>query len=208
MFEVNTGPLTTVKQREGLLYALGAGVADGVFERDFFDVRPARADAEPCPAAELFAADTTPFELDADATITNHGATVTGSTNAGAAVFLASDTSSYITGQTIHADGATQASSGWYHHSGERRLRPGDHLVAIANMASAQHRRSELFVRRFGQNRRDRLRRDTETPQAEMLYARTDFGGISMGRRPVPFDVGPYDALDGQRLTVGIDVAE
>ena len=35
---------------------------------------------------------------------------------AGAAVFLAGDMSSYITGQTIHVDGGTQASSGWYHH--------------------------------------------------------------------------------------------
>jgi 3-oxoacyl-[acyl-carrier protein] reductase len=35
---------------------------------------------------------------------------------AGAAVFLASEMSSYITGQTIHVDGGTQASSGWYHH--------------------------------------------------------------------------------------------
>jgi enoyl-[acyl-carrier-protein] reductase (NADH) len=35
---------------------------------------------------------------------------------AGAAVFLAGEMSSYVTGQTIHVDGGTQASSGWYHH--------------------------------------------------------------------------------------------
>jgi 3-oxoacyl-[acyl-carrier protein] reductase len=35
---------------------------------------------------------------------------------AGAAVFLASNLASYITGQTIHVDGGTQAAGGWYHH--------------------------------------------------------------------------------------------
>ncbi len=34
----------------------------------------------------------------------------------GAAVFLAGSLSSYVTGQTIHVDGGTQAASGWYHH--------------------------------------------------------------------------------------------
>lgn len=35
---------------------------------------------------------------------------------AGAAVFLAGDLSTYLTGQTIHVDGGTHASGGWYHH--------------------------------------------------------------------------------------------
>jgi len=35
---------------------------------------------------------------------------------AGAAVFLAGAMSSYVTGQTLHVDGGTQAAGGWTHH--------------------------------------------------------------------------------------------
>ncbi|MEW2483282.1 SDR family oxidoreductase [Mycobacterium sp. NPDC049093] len=46
---------------------------------------------------------------------------------AGAAVYLASGLSGYVTGQTLHVDGGTRAAGGWYRHpqTGAATLGPG-----------------------------------------------------------------------------------
>jgi hypothetical protein len=49
----------TVKRRERLPYAVGAGVAHGVFGLRFLTEIPAKADANPCHPVELFATDNT-----------------------------------------------------------------------------------------------------------------------------------------------------
>ena len=45
--------------------------------------------------------------------------TGTGEDLSGCLIFLASDLSSYVTGTTIHVDGGTLASSGWFNFPGE-----------------------------------------------------------------------------------------
>jgi hypothetical protein len=65
-----------------------------------------------------------------------------------------------------------------------------------------------LIRRRFTEYGRNHIGCDPEAPHTETLYALTDFAGITLGRRPMPFNVGPHNALNGQRLTVGPDLAE
>lgn len=57
-----------------------------------------------------------PGALDHFADIVPMGRTGRVDEMAGAAVFLASGLSSYVTGQTIHVDGGTEAAGGWYPH--------------------------------------------------------------------------------------------
>ena len=56
---------------------------------------------------------------------------------AGAAVFLASDMSRYITGQTIHVDGGTQAAQRLVPQPADRRLSTGPRLVQCAQPSAA-----------------------------------------------------------------------
>lgn len=66
-----------------------------------------------------------------------------------AAVFLASEMSSYISGQTIHVDGGTDAAGGWYYHqqTGEPTLAPG---VSEPSLRRPARRRCGRCVRTGG----------------------------------------------------------
>jgi NAD(P)-dependent dehydrogenase (short-subunit alcohol dehydrogenase family) len=53
---------------------------------------------------------------------------------AGSAVFLASSLSSYLTGQTLHVDGGTEAGGGWYHHPAT-----GDYVLGPSSSSDNGH---------------------------------------------------------------------
>ena len=54
----------------------------------------------------------------------------------------------------------------------------------------------------------DRLGRKPKASQAEALHAIPDLTGIASRGGPVSFDVRPHHTVDGQRLTVGVDIAK
>jgi alkylhydroperoxidase family enzyme len=86
-----------------------------------------------------------------------------------------------------------------------RFLHPSTSMAIRFPLSATPPIRSILFIPK---GRADRFGRESEASKTEALHAIPDLTGIAMGRRPMPFDVGPYDTLDGQCLTVGVDFVE